>query len=126
MSEFDYREREVLEREHARWLAYQKEGLAPADVIRKEKDWARSSLKSALSNWQRCVLYAVCGGLLTGISVTLLIAMRDSSSAVACAVLGILVGAGAMALFAKEAMRKPVIHKSRSWLLAEQQLSGGK
>jgi hypothetical protein len=121
-----FHEHEIQEREHARWLAYQKEGLTPATIIKREKDWAHASLTSALENWQRCMLYAVLGGIATGISAAVLIMMYDSKAAIACCAVGMVLGIGALALFAKQAFRKPVMHKSRSWLLAEQQLSAGK
>jgi hypothetical protein len=126
MTDIAYHESEIQEREHARWVAYQKEGIAPEEIIQKERDWAKSSLKSSLSNWQTCVFYAVCGGLLTGVSALILFLMHDSMAAVICCVLGLIGGISAISLFAKQAFRKPVIHKSRSWLLAEQQLSTGK
>lgn len=122
MSERDYHENETKEREHDRWLAYQKEGLSPDKIIIREKDWARASLKSAMSNWHTCILIALAGAFATCFCGGLLYIMRDSTLAWISCGLGIIAGIAALAMFSKQAIRKPVLHKSRSWLLAEQQL----
>lgn len=121
-SDRDYHDHEVRERENASWIAYQKEGLAAAQIISREKQWANSSLRSKLKSWYACVFYSVCGGLLTVICAVVLWMLRDSSTARVLCGLGIAMGVGALWLFAKQATKKPQLHKTRAWLMAEEQL----
>jgi hypothetical protein len=122
MTDGAFHEQEIKERENDRWIAYQKEGLAPENIIIREKDWAKASLKSAMSNWHTCILSALAGGFMTSICAGILYMMRDSTIAWILCGIGIVAGIAALALFAGQALRKPVLHKSRSWILAEQQM----
>jgi len=126
MTDKAYHDQESKERENARWIAYQKEGLAPDKIILREKDWANASLKSALANWYTCILYAMAGGALTLICALMFVFMRDSQTAWVLCGASIIVGLIVVVVFGRHALRRPVLYKSRSWLLAEQQLNGKK
>lgn len=123
MTDAAYHSRETLERENARWLAYQKEGLAPDKIVLREKDWAHASLKSAMINWHTCILYSLAGGALTFICAAMVVFLRDSQTARVFCGVSIVLGLAVVVVFGRHALRKPVLYKSRSWLLAEQQLN---